>query len=73
MSLILNVNPKYIILPPLHIKLGLIKQFVKGFPRISSGKLNQGILYGPQIRKLVKDDKFIQKIKLEKKAWNGIV
>lgn len=50
------VNPTNIILPPLHIKLGLIKQFVKALdkngstfkylekfsPRISYGKLKEG-------------------------------
>lgn len=53
------VNPTDIILPPLHIKLGLIKQFVKAldkngptfkyleqvFPRLTSGKLKEGKKY----------------------------
>ena len=52
-----------ILLPPLHIKLGLIKQFVKAlnkdseylkyvcqsFPQLSEEKLKEGIFDGPQI------------------------
>lgn len=66
------VNPQKILLPPLHIKLGLIKKFVKAldkkgravaflkekFPRISEAKLEAGIFDGPQIRELLKDAKF---------------
>jgi hypothetical protein len=51
-------------LPPLHIKLGLMKNFVKAmdrdgqvflyfqrkFPRISNAKMKEGIFIGPQIR-----------------------
>ena len=54
-------------LPPLHIKLGLMKQFVKAldrnggyfkylrkfFPGLSLDKLKAGIFDGPQIRKLI--------------------
>ena len=66
------VNPQKIILPPLHIKLGLIKNFVKAlnkecrafaflnnkFPRVSEDKQKAGIFDGPQIRELMKDPKF---------------
>jgi hypothetical protein len=59
------VNPQYIYLPLLHIKLGLMKNFVKAmnksghgfqylqtkFPRISDAKIKEGIFIGPQIRK----------------------
>ena len=59
-------------LPPLHIKLGLMKTFVKGldkngaafkylfekFPEISEAKLKEGIFIGLQIRKLLKDTAF---------------
>ena len=52
-----------ILLPPLHIKLGLIKQFVKTldqeskafkyiqayFPKLSEGKVKAGVFIGPQI------------------------
>jgi hypothetical protein len=66
------VNPRNILLPPLHIKLGLMKNFIKAldkkgrtfafvkekFPRISEAKLEAGIFDGPQIRELLKDAKF---------------
>lgn len=61
-----------ILLPPLHIKLGLIKNFVKAmdrsgagfkylaekFPRLSEAKIKEGVFVGPQIRELFKDDRF---------------
>jgi hypothetical protein len=61
-----------IILPPLHIKLGLIKQFVKALnkdgwcieyiahklPGLTMEKLKAGIVDGPQIRQLINDPHF---------------
>ena len=61
-----------IILPSLHIKLGLFKNFVKAldkngagfyylketFPRVSDSKIKEGIFVGPQIRALIGDGKF---------------
>ena len=58
------VDRDKILLPPLHIKLGLIKNFVnamnkrgKGFeysrekfPKLSDDKLKEGIIFGQQIR-----------------------
>ena len=58
-----------IIFPPLHIKLGLMKQYVKAlskegdcfrylcaaFPELSEEKLKAGVFDGPQIRKMIKD------------------
>jgi len=77
------VEPSKIILPPLHIKLGLIKQFVKAikflnsnafqylhskFPKISEAKIKEGIFDGPQIRELLRDQVFEEKMTdLEKK------
>ena len=66
------VNPQNILLPPLHIKLGLMKNFVKAlnkegraftflkhkFPRVSETKLKGGIFDSPQIRELMKDTGF---------------
>ena len=65
------VSRDRIILPPLHIKLGLMKQFVKtldkhgdgdcynyivkNFPGLSMEKMKAGIFDGPQIRKLIQD------------------
>ena len=62
------VDPKDALLPPLHIKLGFIKNFVKQlgksksngftflcnkFPKISEAKLKEGIFLGPQIREVL--------------------
>jgi len=66
------VPPQKVLLPPLHIKLGIIKQFVKAlnkdgqcfkhmcnaFPELSTAKLNEGIFIGPQIRTLMKNKEF---------------
>jgi len=57
------VEPSKILLPPMHLKLGLMKNFVKAmnqeesaftylreeFPRLSEAKLKEGIFIGPQI------------------------
>ncbi|GBN15022.1 hypothetical protein AVEN_61618-1 [Araneus ventricosus] len=57
-----------ILLPPLHIKLGLMKNFVKAmdcggsgfqylrlkFPKVSKTKIKEGIFVGPQFRQLMK-------------------
>ena len=63
---ILLVEPDNILLPPLHIKIGLIKIFIKTlakkessgfkylikpFSKISSQKMKEGVFDGPQIRK----------------------
>ncbi|XP_054088788.1 uncharacterized protein LOC128922428 [Zeugodacus cucurbitae] len=61
-----------VILPPLHIKLGVVKNFIKSlntqryafkriqtiFPRLSAAKLKEGMLVGPDIRKLLQDEEF---------------
>ena len=66
------VDRSNILLPPLHIKLGLIKNLIKAldkegntfqflknkFPYISEAKINAGILNGPQIRELMHDMDF---------------
>lgn len=60
------------ILPLLHIKLGLFKNFVKAldkegrafaylrliFPKLSIAKIKEGIFDGSQIRKVLKDENF---------------
>lgn len=67
------VEPSKVLIPPLHIKLGLIKQFVKAlnkkercfaylgqvFSGVSDAKLKEGIFDGPQIRKLFRDEVFV--------------
>ena len=66
------VNPNRILLPPLHIKLGIMKNVIKAldqngstmqflrrkFPKISEVKITAGILNGPQIRELIHDNNF---------------
>jgi len=74
-----------ILLPPLHIKLGLMKNFVKAmdrtgsafkylaekFPRLSEAKIKEGVFVGPQICKLFRDDMFNSLLQGdEKKAWD---
>ena len=79
-------NPKNVYLPPLHIKLGLMKNFVKAmdnspgfmylkqkFPKISDAKIKEGIFVGPQIRSLMQDEKFEELLNpLEKAAWQAL-
>ena len=77
-----------IILPPLHIKLGLMKQFVKAlnkdgssikyiahkFPGLTMEKLKAGIFDGPQIRQLINDPHFIASMnEIESSAWISFV
>jgi len=71
------VNPPLVLLekiflPPLHIKLGLMNNFVKGmdktsrgfeylrikFPNVSDAKIKEGIFIEPQIRELTRDKQF---------------
>jgi len=78
------VDPAKILLPPLHIKLGLMKQFVKAldkegscfkylesvFKNITLVKLKEGIFDGPQIRKMFRDEEFVKSMNdTEKAAW----
>ena len=70
------VESSKVILPPLHIKLGLMKQFVKAldkqglcfkyisekFPHLSAEKVKEGVFIGPQIRMLINDELFITKM-----------
>lgn len=77
-----------IILPPLHIKLGLMKQYVKAldkdgecfrflsakFRGLSSEKLKQGIFDGPMIRDLINDAQFVTTMTNdESRAWTSFV
>jgi len=73
-----------VLLPPLHIKLGLMKNFVKvldvkvlaltylcgKFPRLTYEKLKADMFIGPQIRQLFKYQRFeaVSSDK-EKAAW----
>ena len=75
-------NRNRIILPPLHITLGLMKRFVKAldkdgdcfnyiaktFPGPSMEKLKVSIFDGPQIRKLMQDLTFSARMTAAKTA-----
>ncbi|CAH1105838.1 unnamed protein product [Psylliodes chrysocephalus] len=83
------VDPKSILLPPVHIKLGLIKQFVKAlrkrsseafqyiyekFSKLSDAKIKEGIFNGPQIREIIKDTEFPKKMVVDKEeVWKSFV
>ena len=81
------IEPEKIILPPLHIKLGLMKQFVEALdfqgdcfkyicytvPGLSEEKLKAGIFNGPQIRHLMKDSSFVASMNFkETQAWKAL-
>lgn len=78
------VDPSKVLLPPLHIKLGLMKNFVKALDRDGSGflflcekfkrksmeKIKAGIFDGPEIRELMKDAIFDESLNpIELAAW----
>lgn len=82
-ALIKNEN---VILPSLHIKLGLVKNFVKAldkdsrafiylktiFTNLSVAKISEGVFDGPQIRKLLLSPTFEMLLSHdEKAAWNS--
>jgi hypothetical protein len=75
-----------VLMPPLHIKLGLMKNFVKAlskdsdafkyvcemFPKLSYAKVKEGIFVGPQIRKLIADEQFDNILDAtERNAWSA--
>ena len=76
-----------ILLPPLHIKLGIVKNFITSilsnlsaaerlhtlFPNLSGMKLKAGVLTGPDIKKLVNDEIFAGELSLDQLgAWNAV-
>ena len=80
------IDPAKVFLPSLHVKLGLMKQFVKAlnqdgksfksicekFVDLSDGKLKEGIFEGPKIKQLMRDEEFDKTMSpVEKKAWIG--
>jgi len=75
-----------ILLPSMHLKLGLTKHSVKAmnqeeaaftylrdkFPRLSEAKVKEGIFIGPQIRDLIKDECFDKLLQGDEKAvWDS--
>lgn len=83
------VDPMKVYLPPLHIKLGLMKNFVKAMDNNGKGfqylkekfrsiktdaKLKAGIFIGPEIRELMRDAVFRGKLNpSELAAWDAFV
>ncbi|GAB0099934.1 uncharacterized protein DMENIID0001_158370 [Sergentomyia squamirostris] len=80
------VHNKNILIPPLHLKLGLMTQFVKAvgtesecykylqeaFPDRTEAKLKEGIFTGPDIRYLLKDDLFENSMTpIQADAWKS--
>jgi len=81
------VEPSKILLPTMHLKLGVMKNFLKAmnqgeaafiylwekFPRLSEAKLKEGIFIGPQIRDIIKDKYFDKLLEgNEKAAWDSL-
>jgi hypothetical protein len=79
-------DPCKVLLPPLHIKLGLMKYFMKAldrngpafsflcekFPRLSTEKIKAGVFIGPQISQLSRDPQFDLILSDDQKAaWNA--
>ena len=77
-----------ILFPPLHIKLGLIKQFIKALDKdgdcftylclaflgLTMEKLKAGIFDGPQIRQLIRDPEYENSMNEEElEAWKAFV
>ena len=80
------VDMNKVLLPSLHIKLGLMKNFVKAlhkngvasqqlstvFPGLSAAKPKEGIFVGPQIREVLEDTDFEELLNLkELRAWEA--
>ena len=80
------VSREKVLLPPLHIKLGLVKQFVKAlgfegevfqdihskFFKLSVAKIKGGIFIGSQISKMLKSESLKAKLnETEKEAWQA--
>ena len=82
------VEREKILIPLLHVKLGLMKQFTRAldkdgrcfnylrraFPGLTIENLKAGIFDGPQIRQLIKDTEFQNSMnRLECAAWKSFV
>ena len=82
------VDAKKVMLPPLHIKLNLIKQFVKKmnpegeafkhiqklFPKLSEAKVKGGIFVSTHVKRLMQSDSFHEKLSIvERRTWESFV
>ena len=71
-----------VLFPPLYIKLGLIKQFVKKmppegeafehtqelFPKLSEAKVKGGIFVSFQVKRLMQSDSFLEKLSVAERT-----
>ncbi|GBO34126.1 hypothetical protein AVEN_215873-1 [Araneus ventricosus] len=79
-------EPHKIIIPTLHIKLGLVKNLVKAmhknglafkylhekFPLLCVARIIEGVFVGPQIKQLFRDPKFEKLLRSkEKQVWDA--
>ncbi|XP_061422664.1 uncharacterized protein LOC133351454 [Lethenteron reissneri] len=76
------VDPRKVRMPPLHIELGLMKQFVRAvdkesttfkylqdfFPKLSEAKVKAGFFLRQQIKKILECNEFPKKLTSKKKA-----
>ncbi|XP_061430119.1 uncharacterized protein LOC133356558 [Lethenteron reissneri] len=76
------VDPRTVLMPPLCIKLGLMKQFVRAVhkesaackyiqdfcPKLSEAKVKAGVFIGPQIKKILECNEFPKKLTRKEKA-----
>ena len=82
------MDAKKLLFPPFHIKLGLVKQFVKKmnpegeafkhiqklFPKLLEAKVEGGMFVGPQVKRLMQSDSFLEKLSVvERRAWENFV
>jgi hypothetical protein len=76
------VEPSKMLLPSMHLKLGLMKNFLKAmkqeaaaftylrekFPKLSEAKFKEGVSIGPKIRDLIKDEYFHRLLQGDEKS-----
>ena len=83
------IDPQKVLLPTLHIKLGLMKNFVKDMDHQGSGfqylkkkfkgkmtdaKIEAGVFTGPEIRSVINDSSFPASLnEMELEAWSSFV
>jgi hypothetical protein len=81
-----DIHKMYVLVPPQHIKLGLMKNSIKAmsrneegfrylvrkFPRISDAKIKEGTFVGPQIKWVMNDRNSDEVLEAAKKrAWKA--
>ena len=85
---LIHIQNRKVLSPPLHLKLGLMKQFVTAldkesaafkylrdfFPKLSAAKVKAGVFVESQIKKIMACKKFPKKLtRTEEAAWNNFV